>query len=102
MLTGKEVTLLYETLLANQWMDQVVRVDLKLSRRRCPGVVKADRDRAEGRESGGPVIASDDPRRGAFARHTCGDSSKSGSDGDVREVEYVGGEISSSMELPIG
>ena len=33
MLTGKEVTLLYETLLANQWMDQVVRVDLKLSRR---------------------------------------------------------------------
>jgi hypothetical protein len=33
MLTGYEVTLLYETLLANQWMEEVVRIGLKLSRR---------------------------------------------------------------------
>ena len=33
MLTAKEVTLLYETLLANSWMEQQVRIDLRLSRR---------------------------------------------------------------------
>jgi hypothetical protein len=33
MLTAKEVTLFYETLLANSWMEEQVRVDLRLSRR---------------------------------------------------------------------
>ena len=33
MLTAKEVELLYETLLANSWMEQQVRVDVRLSRR---------------------------------------------------------------------
>ncbi len=33
MLTAKEVTLLYETLLANSWIEQQVRIDLRLSRR---------------------------------------------------------------------
>jgi len=33
MLTAKEVTLFYETLLANSWMDEQVRIDLRLSRR---------------------------------------------------------------------
>jgi hypothetical protein len=33
MLTAKEVTLLYETVLANSWMEQQVRIDLRLSRK---------------------------------------------------------------------
>ena len=33
MLTAKELTLLYETLLANSWMEEQVRIDLRLSRR---------------------------------------------------------------------
>jgi hypothetical protein len=33
MLTAKEVTLLYETLLANNWIEQPVKIDLRLSRR---------------------------------------------------------------------
>ncbi|HEV2354942.1 MAG TPA: hypothetical protein VGR89_11895 [Puia sp.] len=33
MLTAKEITLLCETLLANKWIDQQVKLDLRLSRR---------------------------------------------------------------------
>jgi hypothetical protein len=33
MLTAKELTLLYETLLANSWMEEQVRIDLRLSRK---------------------------------------------------------------------
>jgi hypothetical protein len=33
MLTAKEVTLLYETLLDNPWMEQTVKVELRISRR---------------------------------------------------------------------
>jgi hypothetical protein len=32
MLTAKEMTLLYETLLANSWMEQQVRVEFRLTR----------------------------------------------------------------------
>jgi hypothetical protein len=41
MLTAKEVTLFYETLLANSWMDEQVRVDLRLSRRNILALSKA-------------------------------------------------------------
>jgi hypothetical protein len=40
MLTAKEVTLLYETLLANSWMEQQVRIDLRLSRRNALALSK--------------------------------------------------------------
>jgi hypothetical protein len=33
MLTVKEVTLFYDTLLANKWVEQLVKMDLRLSRR---------------------------------------------------------------------
>ena len=41
MLTAKEVTLFYETLLANSWMEEQVRVDLRLSRRNILALSKA-------------------------------------------------------------
>jgi hypothetical protein len=40
MLTAKEVELLYETLLANKWIDQTVKIDLRLSRRVILGLSK--------------------------------------------------------------
>jgi hypothetical protein len=52
MLTAKEVELLYETLLANKWIDQTVKIDLRLSRRTILGLSKlieiglADENRA--------------------------------------------------------
>ena len=33
MLSAKEVILFYETLLANSWMDEIVKIDLRLSRK---------------------------------------------------------------------